>query len=130
MNREPLAERMRPQTLDDVIGQSHLLASGEILRQIVKNKEPVSLILWGPPGTGKTYLAIALAFTAIALMLRLATRLAKQRGLQKPVEGFEQSGSGHVSGHAAIVTAGVRRRQVRDQPSAPGASFILRVKKR
>lgn len=54
---EPLAEEMRPQTLDEVIGQAHLLGDGEILRQIVKNKQPVSLILWGPPGSGKTTLA-------------------------------------------------------------------------
>lgn len=45
--RIPLAERMRPHTLDDVIGQTHLLGDNEILRQIVKNREPVSLILWG-----------------------------------------------------------------------------------
>lgn len=45
--RVPLAEQMRPKTLDDVVGQIHLLGETEILRQIVKNKEPVSLILWG-----------------------------------------------------------------------------------
>ena len=54
-NREPLAERMRPETLDEVIGQTHLLGNAEILRRIVKQKEPVSLILWGPPGTGKIH---------------------------------------------------------------------------
>ena len=46
-NRQPLAEQMRPQTLDEVIGQSHLLGEGELLRRIIKNGEPVSLILWG-----------------------------------------------------------------------------------
>ena len=61
MQRVPLAERMRPVTLDEVIGQTHLLGDGEILRQIVRKKEPVSLILWGPPGSGKTTLARIIA---------------------------------------------------------------------
>lgn len=61
MDERPLAERLRPQSLDDVIGQAHLLGSGEILREIVKSNQPVSLILWGPPGSGKTTLARIIA---------------------------------------------------------------------
>ena len=61
MERVPLAERMRPTTLKEVIGQTHLLDEGEILTRIVTNKEPVSLILWGPPGSGKTTLARIIA---------------------------------------------------------------------
>lgn len=61
MSDIPLAEEMRPKTLDEVIGQTHLLGEGEILRQIVANKQPVSLILWGPPGSGKTTLARIIA---------------------------------------------------------------------
>jgi putative ATPase len=53
----PLAVRMRPQTLDELVGQDHLLAPGSPLRQLVEGDQPMSLLLWGPPGTGKTTLA-------------------------------------------------------------------------
>jgi putative ATPase len=57
----PLAERMRPETLDDVVGQKHLLEHGQIIRQIIERRQPTSLILWGPPGSGKTTLARIIA---------------------------------------------------------------------
>jgi len=53
----PLAERLRPQTLDQLVGQPHLTAKGSILRIAIENGRPPSMILWGPPGTGKTTLA-------------------------------------------------------------------------
>ncbi|WP_067974214.1 replication-associated recombination protein A [Nocardiopsis trehalosi] len=54
---EPLAVRMRPRTLDEVAGQRHLLGAGSPLRRLVEDDAPMSLFLWGPPGTGKTTLA-------------------------------------------------------------------------
>jgi putative ATPase len=59
--KQPLAERMRPETLDQVIGQKHLLERGQIIHQIIERGAPTSLILWGPPGSGKTTLARIIA---------------------------------------------------------------------
>lgn len=59
----PLAERMRPQTLDDLVGQEHLTGKGSVLRTAVENGKVPSMILWGPPGTGKTTIANIIAHT-------------------------------------------------------------------
>ena len=57
----PLAERMRPRTLDEFIGQEHILAEGKLLRRLIAEDKLTSLIFWGPPGTGKTTLASIIA---------------------------------------------------------------------
>ncbi|PKO86143.1 MAG: recombination factor protein RarA, partial [Betaproteobacteria bacterium HGW-Betaproteobacteria-12] len=57
----PLAEQLRPQTPDDVIGQQHLLGPGKPLRLAFASGQPHSMILWGPPGVGKTTLARMMA---------------------------------------------------------------------
>lgn len=58
---EPLASRMRPQTLDHIVGQQHLLAPNQMLRRLIDADRVPSMILWGPPGVGKTTLARVIA---------------------------------------------------------------------
>src|SRR2546427_12020323 len=57
----PLADRMRPRTVDEVVGQEHLLGPGRVLRAAIETGELHSMILWGPPGSGKTTLASLMA---------------------------------------------------------------------
>src|SRR5687768_8038672 len=59
----PLAERMRPRTLDELVGQQHLLAPGKPLRQSIEKGTVGSMVFWGPPGSGKTTLARLVART-------------------------------------------------------------------
>ncbi len=89
--RVPLAERMRPKTLDEVVGQTHLLGSNEILRQIVTKKEPVSLILWGPPGSGKTTLARVIAKEVDAEFIELSAVTSGKKDVEKVVEHAKQN---------------------------------------
>ena len=91
MQRIPLAERMRPTTLDEVIGQTHLLDDGEILRQIVRRKEPVSLILWGPPRSGKTTLARIIAQEVKAEFIELSAVTSGKKDVEKVVEHARQN---------------------------------------
>ena len=59
--REPLPARLRPQNLDEIVGQQHLLGPGRILRRIIEQDAVSSMIFWGPPGVGKTTLANVIA---------------------------------------------------------------------
>lgn len=86
MNRVPLAERMRPQSLDEVIGQDAIIGEGKILTEIVKKAEPVNLIFWGPPGTGKTTLARILAHEYQADFVELSAVTAKKADIETVVD--------------------------------------------
>lgn len=91
MQRQPLAERLRPQTLNEVIGQTHLLGDAEMLRQIVAKKQPVSLILWGPPGTGKTTLARIIAREVKAEFIELSAVTSGKKDVEKVIEHARQN---------------------------------------
>ncbi|HEY4386043.1 MAG TPA: replication-associated recombination protein A [Ktedonobacteraceae bacterium] len=68
---EPLAARMRPRTLDEIVGQEHLIGPGKLLRRIIESDKVTSMILWGPPGSGKTTLAEVIALQTHAHFVRL-----------------------------------------------------------
>jgi len=78
METRPLAERMRPEKLQDVIGQEHLVGVGKIIHEIISKKQPTSLILWGPPGSGKTTLARIVAQETDAEFIELSAVTAKK----------------------------------------------------
>ena len=85
MNRVPLAERMRPQKLADVLGQEEIVGEGKILTEIVKKGEPVNLIFWGPPGTGKTTLARILAREFKADFVEISAVTAGKKDVEEVV---------------------------------------------
>ncbi len=91
MERIPLAERMRPKSLGEVIGQGQLLGDGELLRRIVAQGEPVSLIFWGPPGTGKTTLARIIAREVNAEFIELSAVTSGKKDVEKVIEHARQN---------------------------------------
>ena len=82
---EPLAARIRPQTLDDVVGQTHLIGKGKPLRVAIEKKHLFSFILWGPPGTGKTTLARIYARALDAELYELSAVSAGKDDIRKIV---------------------------------------------
>ena len=85
MNRVPLAERMRHKKLTDVLGQEEIVGDGKILTEIVKKGEPVNLIFWGPPGTGKTTLARILASEFKADFVEISAVTAGKKDVEEVV---------------------------------------------
>lgn len=85
----PLAEKMRPDTLTEFAGQEHLVGEGKPIRLIIEKNEPVSMIFWGPPGVGKTTLALIIAKNVNADFIQLS---AVSSGVKDVREAIEKAG--------------------------------------
>ena len=83
---KPLAERMRPQRLSQVVGQAHILGPGKMVNELVRNRKPFSLIFWGPPGSGKTTLARIIANELEADFIEISAVTAGKADVNKVVE--------------------------------------------
>ncbi len=91
MDTRPLAERRRPEKLDDIVGQEHLVSQSKIIREIIEHKQPTSLILWGPPGSGKTTLARIIAQETGAEFVELSAVTAGKADVMKVIDHAGQN---------------------------------------
>ena len=82
----PLAVRMRPRTVDEVVGQQHLTGEGTPFRKLIDNDAPMSLLLWGPPGTGKTTLAYVVSQVTKRKFVELSAVTAGVKDVRAAVE--------------------------------------------
>ncbi len=87
----PLAVRMRPRTLDEVIGQKHLTAAGTPFRKLIENDAPMSLVLWGPPGTGKTTLAYVVSQVTKRRFTELSAVTAGVKDVRAAIDAAKQA---------------------------------------
>jgi putative ATPase len=83
----PLAVRMRPRSLDELVGQQHLLGPGSPLRRLVEGDQPMSLLLWGPPGTGKTTIAAVVSHQTNRRFIELSAVTAGVKEVRQVIDG-------------------------------------------
>lgn len=114
-NHVPLAERMRPRSLEEFIGQEHLVGQGRVLRQMIEQGKAHSMIFWGPPGVGKTTLAQIFAHT---LSLPFFTLSAIDSGVKEVRAVIEQA---RKAGHAVLFIDEIHRFNKAQQDSLLGA---------
>src|SRR4030043_1688891 len=86
----PLADRLRPERLDDFVGQEHLLGPGRFLRNLIEKDQLQSLIFWGPPGTGKTTLASIIARSTRSHFLTFSAVLSGVKEIRQVIQEAEE----------------------------------------
>src|SRR5215472_1148650 len=91
LRQAPLADKMRPRTLDEYVGQEHLLAPGKPLRLAIENDDPTSMIFWGPPGTGKTTLAKMIAHRTQASFIEFSAVLSGIKEIKQVMADAEKA---------------------------------------
>lgn len=91
MTNEPLASRFRPQTLDDIIGQDHILGPGKMLTRLIQSDSFGCLIFYGPPGTGKTTIASVIAHTTHADFRAINATTSGKADMQKIIAAAEEN---------------------------------------
>lgn len=114
-NRTPLAERMRPKALSEFVGQQHLVGHGKVLQMLIENRQPRSIIFWGPPGVGKTTLANLIAKS---LDLPFHTLSAIDSGVKEVRAVIERA---RMEGHALLFIDEIHRFNKAQQDSLLGA---------
>ena len=88
---KPIAERLRPKDLDEYIGQSHLLGKGKPLRNLIESDNIQSMVLWGPPGVGKTTLAKIISSKTNALFINLSAVTSGIKEIKAVMEEAEEN---------------------------------------
>lgn len=119
---EPLAERMRPQNLDQYIGQTHLVGPGSIIRRMIESGNVSSFILWGPPGVGKTTLARIIANSTHSAFYTLSAVTSGVKDVREVIDRAQKDGSGLFSqGRPILFIDEIHRFSKSQQDSLLGA---------